>query len=122
MVSLRQSPTPVGGLQCLPYGACVVVGEEGGCVGNSGQAIFVKSDALSELKIGVVCHSRAGGNLGRLLSFPRRREPRACSVIPAQAGIQFPSLDPRLRGNDEQENPACAGMTSVSRGSGVFPW
>ena len=22
------------------------------------------------------------------------------SVIPAQAGIQFPSLDPRLRGND----------------------
>ncbi len=36
------------------------------------------------------------------------------SVIPAQAGIQFPSLDRRLRGNDEPEIPACAGMTMLS--------
>ena len=29
---------------------------------------------------------------------------RGLSIIPAQAGIQFPSLYPRLRGNDELAN------------------
>lgn len=27
------------------------------------------------------------------------------SIIPAQAGVRFPGLDPRLRGNDELDIP-----------------
>lgn len=76
MVSLRQSPTPVGRLRCVPYGVYVAVGKEG---------VAQAAPARRFMSMRLFCQ-----NL-KLRLF----------VVPAQAGTRRVLCRSGLRWNDE---------------------